>query len=479
MRMSNFVGPTFQARSKVADAERAINWYPERQESPGAKAPWIYYTTPGAKDFASVTESPGRGLFTHQGRLFAVIGFKLYELSATGVATDRGDIVADGNPATFAVNGDAGNQMLFSSGDKGYLLNLTSNALTNPVNDVTMVDYLDGYFLALDAPSSTLKISNRLAGQTWQAGQIAQRTAGSDRWQAMKVLNRDIWLIGSRTGEVWYNSGVAPFPFVPIDGAFFKHGIGAGFSLCEVGDSLMWLGEDANGSGEIWRAGGITGGYVPVRVSTHAVEHAIQGFSTFTDAVAFPYQQEGHTFYVITFPTANRTFVYDLTTALWHERLYWNSTKATFEAWRPMFHAYAHAKHLTCDRLTGAIYELSLTTYTDVGGVAIRRVRRAPHLNVERKNVFVNRFEIDLENGVGLAAGQGSDPEVMFRISRDGGRTFGTELVAKAGKMGEYTKRAVWRRLGKGRDLVFEIAVSDPVPWHIVDAYVEAEVGLS
>lgn len=474
MRFPNFVGPTYVSQSRVADAEELINHYVEVMETPGAKAQFVLYPTPGVDAFATAPEAPVRGLFVTAGRCFAVLGHVLYEVASTGVLTNRGTVVYDANPVTMQANGDAGNELFITSGDHGYILNLGTNVLTEVLaSGATMGGFLDGFFLALDATTSTLQISNLLDGMTWSPSQIAQRTAGADRWVSMIVAHREIWLFGTKTSEVWYNAGTAPFPFAPIPGAFLEHGILAPFSVSQLGSSPMWVGQTKDGAGIVYQANG----YNAQRVSTHAIEFAVQGFETLDDAIGWTYQDQGHSFDVLTFPSAGATFVYDAATQLWHKRAFWNTDTALFEAYRPQFHAYAFGKHLVGDRSVGAIYDMAITKGSDVGGAAVRRMRRAPHLVNEQTNIFYKEFTIDLETGLGLPAGQGVDPTVMFRMSRDGGRTYGPERWVSAGRQGQYRQRVCWNRLGRARDAVFEITMSDPIPWRLVDAYVELEMG--
>lgn len=475
MKYPYFVGPSYVSQSLVADAERSVNWYVEPLEAPGAKARFALYPTPGVTTFASASESPGRGLFaTDDGRLFAVIGHVLYESSSVGVLTTRGTVVFDSNPVTFCTNGDGGDQLFICSGDHGYIFDLNANTLTQVLaSGARMGGFLDGFFLALDTTTSTLQISNSLNGLVWSPSQIAQRTAGADRWIAMAVVRREIWLMGSETSEVWYNAGSAPFPFAPIPGAFLEHGILAPFSIQPRGSTPMWVGRTKDGAGVLYQGNG----YAAQRVSTHAVELAVQGYDTATDALGWTYQDQGHSFYISTFPTAGATWGYDDATGLFHERGYWNTTTAQYEAWRPQFHAFCFGKHLVGDRSTGTIYEMSIANGFDVGGAAIRRMRRAPHLTQERLRTFYNSLELDMETGVGLATGQGSDPTVMLRWSDDGGRMWGNEHWTSAGAQGKYKTRVRWNRLGSSRDRVFEVVVSDPVAWRIVDCYVNASVG--
>jgi len=224
-------------------------------------------------------------------------------------------------------------------------------------------------------------------------------------------------------------------------------------------------------------------GYSPVRISTHAVEHALQDYVragiTIADAVAFTYQEDGHTFYVLNFPTAKATWVYDSSTQLWHERGTWDESSTQYEAWRPQSHCFAFNKHLVGDRALGTIYEMSLDNYTDAGGGVLRRMRRTPHVTVEQESLFYHKFQIELETGLGLSSGQGDDPQAMVRWSDDGGQTWGHEHWVSAGKQGDYSARAIWRRLGRGRNRVFEVVVTDPIPWRMIQAYLSVTRGTS
>lgn len=109
----------------------------------------------------------------------------------------------------------------------------------------------------------------------------------------------------------------------------------------------------------------------------------------------------------------------------------------------------------------------------------IRRLRRAPHLAQENQRVFYRRFELDLERGVGLVSGLGENPLVLLRLSRDGGHTWSEPLTMSAGRLGVFTQRVLARRLGHARDAVFEVTVSDPVAWSLVQAWLDVEPGTS
>ncbi len=215
-------------------------------------------------------------------------------------------------------------------------------------------------------------------------------------------------------------------------------------------------------------------------MATEPVEYALQGYSTRSDAVAFGYQDQGHDFYVLTLPAANATWCYDNKTQLWHERGYWNTGNAAYDAMRGMYHMSAFGKHLVGDRSTGTIYDMSIAYYTEIDGLTtgVRWQRTFPHLNQEHKMLFPSRLEIDMETGNALASGQGSDPQLVLKQSIDGCRTYGAETWATySGAIGKYLTRVLFSRLNGGRDHVFDLSSSDPVSANLSQALIEVEVG--
>jgi len=474
MKWPGFIGPSYQSQSPLADVERCVNWYPEQIEAPQGKNKFALYPTPGQQPFTSVSSVGTRALFSMNGRTHGVVGSSVYEIFSTATTTARGTVVQDNNPAQIAYNGRAGNQLLIASGMNGYLLNLTTNALTQVLTgDCLQVGMVDGYFLAFNG--TQYRISALNDGTTWDPTQFLQRSVSPDPWQAM-VLDgqRQIWLIGEQTGEAHYNAGNFPFPFAPIPGAVFKFGTPAPWSAVAVADSVMWLTQTSGGAGMVVQAKG----YTPQRVSTHAVETAIGRYlrtSRISDAEALPYEDQGHVFYVLTFPSANATWVYDLTTQLWHERGTWNAPLNQYDRWHPRVHCYAFNQHLVGESATGTISTFDTTFGSEVDGSAIRRVRIAPGINYAGQPLYYRELEVYLQTGLGLSSGQGSDPTVMFRTSEDGGQTWSSERTCSAGRIGNFGTRVFLTRLGRSYDRTFEMSVSDPIPWRVVDAYMEID----
>ena len=277
--------------------------------------------------------------------------------------------------------------------------------------------------------------------------------------------HRELWLFGESTTEVWFDSGDVDFPFSRIDGAFMEVGCSAAASVAKIDNSIYWLGNDERGNGTVWRANG----YTPSRLSTHAIEHQLSTYSRIDDAKAFAYQQAGHSFYVLTFPTANRTWAYDVATGLWHERAWHDSAGIQHRHRANCFASFA-GRLLVGDWENGNIYALDLDTYTD-NGDAIHRIRVSPHIShPDYRWLFFASLQVDLESGVGLVEGQGSDPQAMLQWSDDGAHTWSNERWASIGAMGHYKCRTAWNRLGKSRDRVFRLSITDPVKVIILGA---------
>jgi hypothetical protein len=274
-----------------------------------------------------------------------------------------------------------------------------------------------------------------------------------------------IRLFGETTGEVLAAASQAGFAFNAIPEAYIPFGIAAPYAFT-VDTSVTWLTNTAKGRGQVVRAQG----YTPVRVSNHGIEHTIQRYGTVSDAIAWGYQAQGHPFVLFTFPTEDKTWVTDEATGKWHSRSYWNTATGAAQAYRPGCAMEAFGATLVGDRVTGSIYELTGTSFTDVDGALIRHVRQPAPLHLDRRRFVVDQFELVMDVGVGLITGQGSDPQAMLRISRDGGQTFGAEHWTSLGSMGQYRTRVIWNQLGNCRSFVPQLVISDPVPARIIDA---------
>ena len=219
-------------------------------------------------------------------------------------------------------------------------------------------------------------------------------------------------------------------------------------------------------------------GYTPQRVSNDGVELAIQGYDDISDATAYAYQQEGETFYVLSFPSANATWVYGVKSGLWHERAWRDPDTSELNRHRSNCHMLWAGLHVVGDWENGNLYALDLDCFDD-NGDPLLALRSSPHVSDgDYHRIRFHGLQVDVEAGVGLSTGQGDDPQMMVRWSDDGGHTWSNLRTVTVGRIGQYRARARLRRLGSGRDRVFEISISDPVKRVILGAAVDAE-GLS
>ncbi len=345
------------------------------------------------------------------------------------------------------------------------------------VPSATQIVWSDGFFIVNKAGTNKFFISG-LQDFEIDTLDFTSSEGSPDVVVALAVLNRTLYVLNELTTEVYANTGNADFPFERVSGGFIEVGALSGASVAQAADTLFWLGRSREGQGIVYAMSGAS----PRRISTHPIEQAISGYASPQDAVGYTYAKNGHVFYALNF--AEATWVYDLATGMWHERAYTNS--GTLE--RHRVECIAHIPQtgvlLGGDYETGELYVIDDATYSDDGD-AITRLRATPHLSTGDLNrAFYSRFQLDMETGIGLDGGvQGSSPTVMLDWSDDGGHTWSSEQFALAdagsGSIGDYKKRVVWRRLGKSRDRIWRVKVTDPVKVVLIDAHVDVQAGAS
>jgi hypothetical protein len=334
------------------------------------------------------------------------------------------------------------------------------------------VDISDNYFV-YNKPNSQLWAASDLLSPITDPLSFASKDGSPDDLVAIIVDRREVYLLGEMSSEAWLDVGSVPFPFQRIQGSSTQQGIAAAFSCARVGNSFAYVSKNNRGEATIVQMNG----YIPQRISTHAVETTLVGQDV-SDAIAWTYQLEGHETYVVTFPsigTNGLTWAYDITTGLWHKWLYTNNQNE-YERHRGNCCAFFNQQVLLGDYENGKLYRLSLSQYTDDGQL-IRRLRRCPHITTDLQRQYFAELQIQFQPGVGLPVGQGQDPQAMLRWSDDGGFTWSNENWVTIGKQGQYFTRAMWRRLGFARDRIFEVVVTDPIKAVIVSANLKAEAG--
>lgn len=477
MRFPGFVGPSYTLQSVNIDSQRCINLYPEINEMGKGKEGEIasLVATPGLTLKLTLATSPVRGVYAGtNGLLYAVGGNKLYSISSSFTATEIGTLNTNEGNVSFSDNGTT---LVVVDGYYGYAHTLgsgtTAQITDSDFKPADKVVYLDGYFVFNEAGTQRFFFSDLLSVD-FDALDIVSAEGNPDNIVSILVDHRDLWLFGEQSTEVFFNSGSEQV-FERIQGAFVEHGCAAPFSTAKMNNAVFWLGQDDQGNGLVYMANG----YQPQRISTHAVEYAIRTYSDISTATAYTYQENGHNFYILNFENAETSWCYDTATGLWHERAY--SNEGALERHRANSHAFIYNTHVVGDYENGKIYALSSSVYYDES-TAITRQRVAPHISQGLNRIFYNSFQLDMEVGVGLDGAvtvQGNDPQAMLQFSDDGGHSWSNEKWVSFGKIGNRTKRAIWRRLGYSRDRVFKITITDPVRVTIIGAELDITPGMN
>lgn len=333
----------------------------------------------------------------------------------------------------------------------------------------TSVDIVDNYFVYNRPDTQQFGASNVLSPISGSTS-FSSKDGAPDNLMALIVDHREVYLLGEVSSEVWIDAGTSPFPFQRIPGTSTQHGIAAKFSVARLGNSFAYLSRNIRGQAQIVQMNG----YVPTRISTHAVENSLTN-QTVSDAVAWTYQLEGHEVYVISFPSISLTWCYDVASGMWHKWLYTNNL-GQYERARGNCCVQFQGLVMVGDYANGKIYKLDQMNYTD-DGQYVRRLRRAPHLVSDFQREYFDELQIQFQPGVGNSTGDGVNPQAMLRWSDNGGSTWSNEHWTSIGLIGKYANRAIWRRLGWARDRVFEVSITDPVKAVIVSANLKSSAG--
>lgn len=463
-----FVGSSHKDRSPNFDAQRCINMYPQVSASGTSKTPAKLVSAPGLKAFSDFTATIDRGvrgmLVFNANSLFVVAGPKVLRVDATGAATVIGTITSLDTPVSMATNGTT---IMFVTGTEGYVITPSTN---------TVALYVDASFAGADAVyfiNGSYVFNQTGTGKFWGTKLydtvidplwFATAEATPDNLVTLAVTNQEIWLFGTQTIEVWAPDATLYFPYSKVSGVLIEEGCAAKASVARMNGSLFFLSANDQGQGLVYRTQGLT----TSKISNHSLEQEIATYPVISDAVGFTYASEGHYFYVLSFPTQNVTWVYDMTSAAWHQRA-WLGTDGNFARHRGNCHVFFAGMNLVGDWNRGKIYRMSTLLFDDDGNPLVR-VRSSPHVTKGGGKVSYANIEFDIETGVGLQSGQGSDPQLQLRWSDDYGHTFKNARFKSLGAVGQYTKRVRFTRLGLARDRVFELTYSEPTPFTIMGA---------
>jgi hypothetical protein len=492
------LGGAYSTRSPIASSQRCINYFPE-PNPPNAPVPVTHYQRPGLRPLVQGSNAPVRGLYrASNGQGYCVIGQSVASIAADWTLTLLGTIANRSNPVSFADNGI--DIVLVDGSTSGYSIQMSNNAFATIIDGTgTFVgadkaDYIDT-FLLFNVPGTQQFISTHSNSLTFDPLYIAAKTDYPDRLVTLVVNRHEILLLGSLKTEEWYDAGLPLFPFAELPGAYYEHGTLAPYSVATADISTFFLGNDLQGQGKVYRIRG----YQCTEISNYALSVAIRKMlanGNTNDAIGYTYQQDGHVFYVLNFPTGDQTWVFDDSPGLkpedaWHQRGWTDPATGALHRERANCAAFINGTNVVGDWQNGTLYALDPTVYTDtVNGTPgpITCIRGWPHVfsgefdltptgglkapvQSDGKRVQYSEFELDMDTGNAPSA-----QTVTLRWSFDRGHTFGTDVLQSAGSPGQFATYPTWQPIGIGRDVVFEIQHTIPGQAALNGAWVNAKV---
>ncbi len=384
---------------------------------------------------------------------------------------------------------------------------------------VTQLGWHDQYLLCNNVGTGQMHYSDLNNSLSWSALSYINAESMPDDILSINVAWREILLLGESSAEIWWNNGTTPF--ARLEGAYTERGCGAARSISYFDNTWHWLDHT--------RRFVRIDGRVPQVIST-PFDKTIQDLSSISDCLTDLLEVDGRTFWIVSFPTAGKTYVYDYALKLWYEWCYWNSVTAAYQRWLGNCVCYAPAwnKHLVGSRSDGKIYTASTTNYTDNGNT-IRTLRRTAHVDHDTKaRKRSNALYLTAKRGTGISTASevtgtdaniytctishtsaasnrpitgadyasywvaggstggvwasgtaytGQTPNIVVRWNDDGKSSWSNEHQVNLGRVGDYKiVDASLKRLGIYRSRQWEFILSDPVPLVFSDAEEDMEL---
>ncbi len=473
----------YTSRSPIAGATRCVNMFPEHNpDEIEPEAPFTHYPRAGLKPLsAPPVQGRGRGVFrVSNGDLYSAVGSAVYYIDPNFNHVQVGTIAPQFTPVSMADNGRSnGDQIiLVDNTPLGYQINMSSRQMTQIVDPTglftgaTRADFFDTFFVLNQIGTNNwyVSLSEQVA---FNALDIASKGTFGDPIQSLIMSQHTLWLVGAMTSEPWFDAGNAIFPFEQVFSQLVPHGTIAPYSVCATDVNAFWLSQDKDGRGIFLKIEG----YAAKRVSTFALEDEWLKYPLRSDAICYTYQQGGHTLVCIHFPSADKSWGFDLATEQWHERASIDMGGVMHRE-HVSFHAFAYDTNVGQDWATGQLYAIDQNTYFD-NGMPIVCQRSFPHIVNELKRVTIPALVVDMETGSQPGTGEVQQtyspfssefssefgplnvvqiPTIGVRISKDGGETFGNYRLKQMMSAGHDRALMRLRGWGEGRDIAIEVA---------------------
>lgn len=453
--MKAILGNAYTAQGLLASAQRCVNLYVELNPE-DAPFPTTHYQTPGIQTVATAPDTGWRCLYVSTtGGLYGAVGSSVVRIKPDGAAyavTVLGHLATSIGYVSMVDNGIS--LIIVDGSSSGQVVDLVTDVMTDIGNaafyGASRVDLLDGYLL-FNRPDTNQFYISKFLDVDFDGLDFAGKTGFSDKLIGVGATKRQLFLFGQQTTEVWYNSGDADFTFTRMPGAFIQHGCVTAGTIAQFDGSLYWLSRSETGEYMVMR----TEGYDRARKSTYAIEAEFAKYETLTDATAYIYQQNGHPFYVLNFPAADKTWVYDISVDMWQERV-WMDEAGGEHRQRANCHAFYNGETLVGDWENGKLYRQSLSLFTDDGNEMIR-IRTFPHMIGDGNRMIYRTFQADIQCGEGVPFGDPL-PELRLRFSDTRGRSWLNHIANSLAPTGDFLHSCKFNRLGVARDRVFELS---------------------
>ena len=461
----DFCGEAYVSRDTN---QETINLYPEINTK---KKVEVLVNTPGMDKVASISLNPVRGLHIvskNESFLYGVFGNEFYSIDVGYYAKKLGTLQSSEGLVDIK---DNGSQIIIVDGlNIGYLYTISSGEFVQ-INGGDSAAFIDGYFIVNENNSQVVRSSGLYDGKTWNALDRASAEGDPDNIVRVSSKRTELWLHGTLSTEIWYDAGIqVGFPFQRMAGAVIEFGLSAKWSLVHASTSHYQLARTDKGE----RIFIEVSNYNPTIISHPGINYEIGKLENISDAESFAYTQEGHTFYVTTFPSGDITFVYDISTGRWHRRQSYGMGR-----WQARCYAFFQGKHIVGSFKNGNLYSLSMDTYSEDSEplVKVRTARELIDYKEDYKNIFVNEIQLDMQ--LGLGNDKVEDPVAVMQTSRDNGKTWGPEHIQPLMKSGKFRSRIMWHRWGKARRRLFKLIIADPVKVVIRGAWIDAQKGIN
>jgi hypothetical protein len=461
---------SYRSRSPQLANSLLLNYMTEKQPQE-AKSQIPLFGAPGIAAFGEAL-GPCRGWWEWQGAPWGVFGDGLYRFSADGSSFRFGSGIGGTLPVGMSDNGQ---QLCIVNGVFGWIYDSTNGL--QKITDTAFypartVTFLDGYFVFDRRDTNQSFWSDLYNGLSYTGTSFLTAEAAPGEvvavWQNLQFL----YIFCTTHLELWYNAGSAgAVPFQRYAGAVIPYGTQAPYAIVLQDGALFFLAKD----GIIYRLEANQ----PRRISNHYIEGLVEAEGDVSHVEGFTYTIQGHKLIFWTFPNIQTTVCYDISTGKWHNRNSVDADMNDLGRWRGRYALKYNNEILIGDAFDGRVGKVQWDTFEEYGLPMLGIIDTVTQ-HSDRLNVFCSRFELDIQAGVGLATGQGDNPQIMLRHSKDGGMTYGNNQTWRSmGLEGQYTKRLRWLQQGAARQHSWRLEVSDPVRRTIIAPHANFDQGVA